>query len=193
MQPPLNSPLGQAIEFFQEFGLFDIVLPFLLVFTLVFAILEKTKILGTEPKDDESPRKNLNAMVAFVVGLLVVASNKVVTALNEALPNIVLLLVVFIAFLLLIGTFFRTSEKGFDISQISGWKGVLFGIAFVGVLFSFLGAIRNDAGQTWLEYIWEYILANWSGTVIATIIFFVVAIGAVAYVVSGSKKKEVTD
>ena len=107
---------------------------------------------------------------------------------NEALPNVILLLVVFIAFLLLVGTFFRTSEKGFDIDQIAGWKGVLFAIAFVGVILSFLGAIRTEAGETWLEYLWNYVLANWGGTVVATIVFFIVAIGAVAYVVKGSKK-----
>ncbi len=35
-----------AISFLNDIGLYDVVLPFLLVFTLVFAILEKTKLLG---------------------------------------------------------------------------------------------------------------------------------------------------
>ena len=38
------TPLGRAVEFFRDFGLFDIVLPFLLVFAIVFAVLEKTRI-----------------------------------------------------------------------------------------------------------------------------------------------------
>ena len=47
------------------------VLPFLLVFTIVFAILEKTKIFGAT-KDGES-KKNINAVVALVLGLLMIA------------------------------------------------------------------------------------------------------------------------
>ena len=37
----MASVLGNTIEFFTRFGMFDVVLPFLLVFTIVFAILEK--------------------------------------------------------------------------------------------------------------------------------------------------------
>ena len=44
----MASTLQNAIEFFKAFGLFDIVLPFLLVFTIIYAILEKTRILGHE-------------------------------------------------------------------------------------------------------------------------------------------------
>src|SRR3990167_8357987 len=102
------SPLQNAIQFFKEFGLFDVVLPFLLVFAIIFAILEKTMVLGSEGKGDSAkPKKNLNAMVAFVVAMLVVATNKIVTAINEALPNIVLIIVAFVAFLLMIGVFMK--------------------------------------------------------------------------------------
>ena len=44
----MATPFREVIEFFDSIGLFDVVLPFLLVFTIVFAILEKTKVLGTE-------------------------------------------------------------------------------------------------------------------------------------------------
>ena len=88
------SPLASAVNFFKEFGLFDVVLPFLLVFAIIFAILEKTRILGTEKIDKEDvPRRNLNTIVAFVIGMLVIATNKIVTAINQALPNVVLLAV----------------------------------------------------------------------------------------------------
>ena len=90
----MASPLQNSIEFFREFGLFDVVLPFLLVFTIIFAILEKTRILGTvKIKGDEVPNKNLNSMVSFVVALLTVATANVVRTINESLPNVVLLTV----------------------------------------------------------------------------------------------------
>ena len=56
-----ETVLGGAVDFLQDFGFFDVVLPFLLVFTLVFGILEKTKIFGTEKVGDkEYPKKNIN-------------------------------------------------------------------------------------------------------------------------------------
>src|SRR3989338_6986549 len=68
---PKNSmatPFRQVIEFFDTIGLFDVVLPFLLVFTIVFAILEKTKVLGTEEIDGKKyTKKNLNAIASFVI------------------------------------------------------------------------------------------------------------------------------
>ena len=44
----------------------ETILPFLLVFTLVFAILEKTKILG-------DGKRQIDAIVALVIGLIFVA------------------------------------------------------------------------------------------------------------------------
>ncbi|MDP2908831.1 MAG: hypothetical protein Q8N77_03415, partial [Nanoarchaeota archaeon] len=81
-----TSPLAGAIEFLNEFGFYDVVLPFLLVFTLVFAILEKTKIFGVEEK---KPKKNINAMIAFVIALFFVATTELVAGTREMLPNVV--------------------------------------------------------------------------------------------------------
>ena len=43
----------------EEIGAFDVLLPFLLVFTLAFAVLDKSKILGK--------MKQLNVVVSFVI------------------------------------------------------------------------------------------------------------------------------
>ncbi|MBW2999610.1 hypothetical protein KY339_02955, partial [Candidatus Woesearchaeota archaeon] len=52
-----------ALDFFAEIGVYDVVLPFLLVFTIVFAVLEKTRILGVEKvRDHEYSKKPLNAV-----------------------------------------------------------------------------------------------------------------------------------
>ena len=47
----------------QHETLTSFVYPFLLIFFIVFAILEKTKIFGEE-------KKQVNAFVAFVIGLI---------------------------------------------------------------------------------------------------------------------------
>ena len=54
------SPFREVIQFFDGIGLFDVVLPFLLVFTIVFAIFEKTKVLGTEEIEGHKYTKGRN-------------------------------------------------------------------------------------------------------------------------------------
>jgi hypothetical protein len=94
----VTTPLGNAINFLKELGFFDVVLPFLLVFTIVFAILEKTRILGTMKVSDgtDVANKNLNSVVAFVIGLLVNFS-----------PSTVLVILIVLAVVLIIDRSYR--------------------------------------------------------------------------------------
>ncbi len=184
----MASPLQNAIDFFRDFGFFDIVLPFLFVFTIIFAILEKTRILGTEKDDGKTPKKNLDSMVAFVVAMLVVATNRVVSIINESLPNVVLLVVGFVSFLILIGTFW-SGEKNFGDTH-KGWYKAFTIISFIFLIFVFLSAIKNDSGESWLSFGWNYIQNNWGGSVISSFIFLIVLIFAIAYITSGSRKKQ---
>mgnify|MGYP001570203101 CR=1 FL=1 len=184
----MASPLQNAIDFFRNFGLFDVVLPFLLVFTIVFAILEKSKILGAE---DGKPKKNLNSMVSFVLALLVVATNRVVTALNLALPNIVLLLIVSISFVLLLGVFSKSEEMEFR-KLHPGWYATFATLLFIGVILIFLNSIILSNGQSWLEYGFNYLITRWEGSVVASIIFLLIVIGAILFItISPKSKKEV--
>src|SRR3989344_2130452 len=146
------SPLGAAIEFLQDFGFFDIVLPFILVFTLVFALLDKTKILG---KEGEEPKRNINTLVAFVFGLLVVATTSVVQVLNDALPVITLILIILLCFMLLVGAFH--GDKEFDHFSSGFWKGFLTLVLFVAVILTFMNFVETDSGETWLEVFWNYV------------------------------------
>ncbi|MEK6907577.1 MAG: hypothetical protein AABW45_03545 [Nanoarchaeota archaeon] len=184
------SPLGKAIEFFRDFGLFDVVLPFLLVFTLIFAILEKTKILGTiKVKGEELPNRNLNSMVAFVVGLLVVATANVVRTINESLPNVVLLVVVGISFLIMIGAFMKSEEM--DLKSRHPKIYMTFIIAmFIGVIVIFLNSIYDAKGNSWLEILLFFITTEWSGAVVTSIIFLIIVVTAIIFVTRQKEKKE---
>ena len=188
------TPLGRAVEFFREFGLFDIVMPFLLVFAIVFAVLEKTALLGvTTIKGEKYPNKNLNAAVAFVVAMLVVAAANIVSVINEALPNIILLLVVLVSFLVLIGVF---AEQG-KFFELKGYKtatGIFVGLIFIGVTLIFLGAIKTAEGKSWLEWTFNWIVEQWQGPVFASIIIFILAIATIIWLTSskGESRTPVT-
>jgi len=175
------SPLQAAIDFLKSFGFFDIVLPFILVFALIFAILEKTKILGKEDK------KNVNALISFVVGLFVVAATNIVTILRDALPIITLVLIVLICFMLLVGAFHADKEFSY-FTESRFWKWFLTTILFVGILLIFAHFIETDSGETWLEVFWEFVTKDFeSGPVVSSLVFLAIII-FVVYVVGYGKK-----
>ena len=184
----MASPLQNAIEFFKEFGLFDVVLPFLLVFALIFAILEKTRILGEETVKggEKIPKRNLNTLVAFVIGMLTVATNKVVNAINFALPNIVLIIVSFVAFLLMIGIFFPTGELNFK-KEHPYFTMFFVVVSLIILILIILDSLTLSSGQTWLDFIMEYVVNNISGPVVTSIIFLIVAVIAIFYITKKPK------
>ncbi len=94
-----------------EFGLLDVIIPFVLVFTIVYAILQKTRVLGSTK--DGKPKNNINAMLAFVVGFTVIATLQIVnviTILSQyfVLATIAITLVVIIAALMGIKSWKKT-------------------------------------------------------------------------------------
>jgi hypothetical protein len=128
------------VDFFQtldSWGFTDILLPFLLVFAVVFAILEKIQIFGGD-------KKNINAIVALVLGVSFVMAHVTgsypigydpVEILNAALPSISLLTLAIIMMLILIGVF--AHDKIFLGLTAPGW--IAF-FAFLAILYIFGGA-----------------------------------------------------
>ncbi len=178
------------ILFFQDLGIYDVVLPFLLVFTIVFAILEKTKVFGTDKVGDVSySKKNLNAMTAFVISFLVVASSKIVAIINESLAKVVLLLLISICFLMLVGSFMQERPEGFFLE--GGWKTFFIFFMFFGLAIVFLTSVTNDAGFTWWEVFWDYVINNWDSTVVGSIALVIVIVAFMFFITrSPSEKKK---
>lgn len=176
-----ESVFRGIIGFFGEIGIYDVVLPFLLVFTIVFAIFEKTKILGVEKVEGtEYSRKNLNSIVALVMAFLVVMSSRLVSLINEAMGNIVILVLISISFLLLIGTFYKREEEVF----LGGaWRVLFMILMFIGIILIFLHAIRTEDNESWLEWWWDWMEDHWETEWVASIIFIVLVIAFMVYIV----------
>ena len=187
------SPLGIAMNFLEKFGFFDVVLPFLLVFTLVFAILEKTKILGTEKvKGEVVPRRSINSMAAFAIAMFVTAASQIVEILKQALPMIILVLIALISFMMLAGSLLGSKEFSFEKNR--GWKIFLTVVLFISIILIFMGVIKHESGDTWLKIVWDYIVENWaSGPLISSIIFLAVIILVIYFVVKPSGGKTETE
>ena len=116
--------------YLQAYGILDFLLPFVLVFTIVYAVMQKTKILGD--------KKNFNVIIALVLGLLFVVPHITgsypigydpVQVMNEALPSISLVAVAAIMLLLLMGIF------GTDFSKAAAPFIAIISMVFVGYIF----------------------------------------------------------
>ncbi|MDD5331220.1 MAG: hypothetical protein PHE43_00140 [Candidatus Nanoarchaeia archaeon] len=82
----------------EKIGIFEVVLPFLLIFTLVFAVLQRIKLFGTGKQT-----RSINVIISLVLALLFVRNQYLVGIVNRFLPNISMFLVVILAFLLFLG------------------------------------------------------------------------------------------
>ena len=187
------SVFRNALDFFQEIGIYDVVLPFLLVFTIMFAILEKTRIFGYEDKEQKYTRKNLNSMVAFVTAFLIVASSKLVAIINQTVSQVVLLLLLAVLFLILIGVFLGDQELKFSMKD----RWFIFWAIFmlVGIFLIFLNAIKGEDNRSWLEIGWSWISSHWSSSFVGAAILVIIVIGFMYYIVTpykpgGEKEKE---
>ena len=120
--------LQDFLYYFQNYGVMDIILPFILVFTIVFAVMQKSKILGD--------KKNFNVIIALVLGLLFIAPHingtyplgyDPVQIMNNSLPSISLVSIAAIMLLLLLGIFGKTfSQKAAPIIAIISVGFVLY-------------------------------------------------------------------
>ncbi|MBS3134281.1 hypothetical protein J4214_03550 [Candidatus Woesearchaeota archaeon] len=150
----------------QGFGLYEFVLPFLLVFTIVFAILEKIRIFGTRPNGE--PKTNINAVVALVIGLFFVNNFIIISRLNYFLPKISLFIIISIMTLVLFGILGANVEKGL------GPLGMLVGaiISVIFIYWSLAPTLDLDfLVPYWVQIYWPTLLVL---VIILIIIFSVI-------------------
>lgn len=174
--------LGGTIEFMAQLGVYDIILPFLLVFTLMFATLEKTRLLGVEIVVDKSgkehtfTRKNMNSIISFTTAFFVIASAQIVRIISEVIANTMILLVTGFSFMLAIGLS-HTGSGEFSLSQLGkGWE-VGFWIAnLIGIVLIFLNAIG------WLDKIYRFVMSSLRSSQALTVLLIFVFVGIMLWI-----------
>ncbi|MBI3036772.1 hypothetical protein HYY73_03415 [Candidatus Woesearchaeota archaeon] len=183
----VQSDFRNALDFMDKIGVFDVVLPFLLIFTIVFAMLEKTRVFGTEEVDGKKyTKKNLNAMASFAIAFFAIASAKVVNALTQISANVVILLFASVFFLMLVGSFHpQAGAEGF---ALKGWtQGAFIIIMFLGLAGIFLNAIKTSDNKTWLEWIFDWLGQFSTNVSVPTIILMGLVIGVIVFITKGEK------
>ncbi len=140
--------LEEFVRILDSWGLTDVMLPFLLIFVVIFALMAKTRVLGED-------KKKYNLVVALVIGLLVVIPHvldvypeggDVVDIMNTALPQVSLIAVAVIMLLILIGLF--GGEAKWMGSSLSGWIAI---VSLIIILIIFGGAAGWWANWSWFD------------------------------------------
>lgn len=129
----------------ENLGLLDVILPFLLIFTISFAILQKSKILGERAK-------NFNTILSFVLAMAAIVPHvtgtgpDVVVIINAALPNVSLLMIASLMVLLLIGVF------GPDVNLLgTPLEGIVVLFAAIAIGYTFISASGWGPNIPWLN------------------------------------------
>lgn len=106
-----------------ETGIFKYVLPFLLVFALVFGILTKTVILGDN--------KAVHAIIAAALGLMSLVGDYFPNFLEKFAPNVATGISVLLAAIILLGLFIPKLKD----DKVHWITYVLFGIGAIALIF----------------------------------------------------------
>jgi hypothetical protein len=150
----------------------DGILPFVLVFTLIFAILERSKLLG-----DNS--RQINAIIALVVGLILIAFPFPRNLIVSLMPFLAVVAVVLLVFMLLYG-FASGNKTGDPLGK--GLKitfGILIGLALIIFLLYATG---------WWTYLYDLFMGGQnSGKILMNAVFIIIVVGAILAVVLGDK------
>ncbi len=101
-----DSMFGGVVQTLQNMGFFDVILPFLLIFAVIYGVLARAQIF--------EDRNDINAVIAFVMGMLVIGSSWVVGVLTGFLPIVGLLSVVFLGGFILFAMFAGNAENIYD-------------------------------------------------------------------------------
>jgi len=148
----------------------ELVLPFLLVFTLIFAILEKTEILG-------SGKRQINAIMGFVVALILIAFPYPRGIIVNLMPLLAVIAVLLLVFMMLYSFSGGKPDKELWLKKTVG---ILVGLALLIALLVMTGY-------------WEKVMtaiSGGSGSELASNLFFIaIIIAAIAIVLSSGKGK----
>ena len=118
-------------------GVRDIILPFILIFTIFFAVMQRVKIFGEKSK-------RYNVALSMVIALLVVIPHAtgtypmqydVVNIINDSIPEVALLVVVVVLLLIMVGLI------GGDVPKRTGFTSLLAAVSAIVLLLIFVSTM----------------------------------------------------
>ena len=160
-----GGEIGSFLNYLEDAGFFAYLLPFLLIFAIINAILKRTKIFGEDSK-------GINAIISLVVGLMALQLPMVTLFFSEIFPRLGIGLAVILALLILVGMFMDPEDKG-----------LMYTVMVIGVIVLIIILVQTADAVGWQSANWW--VDNWK-TVAGIVVF--IALFALA-ALSGSEPK----
>ncbi len=159
-----SGTIGDLLSKWEQVGFFSYILPFLLIFALVFGILIKTAVF----KDN----KFVNGIIALAVALMSLQFNFVPAFFSQLFPRVGIGLAVILGILVVAGLFIDPKSNAINYFLLG------IGVLIIGmVLIQSTDALGWSSGQWWAD--------NWQMVVGAVFILILVAV-----IIGGSKSPE---
>ena len=161
--------ITDVLNNWDSYGVFSYVLPFLIIFAVVFGILQKSKIFG-DPKDV----KGINAVLSVAIGLTALQFDFVSTFFATIFPRFGVGLSILIVMIIFLGLIFNPAEQHKNTPlKVIGWV--------VGILVIFW------ALSSWNFWGDSFGLGFWLQDYFWTIIVVIAIIGGIIAVVKSDK------
>lgn len=100
--------ITELLNQWNEMGVFSYVLPFLLIFAVVYGILEKSGLFNTGK--DKTPNHAVHAVIAVSVGLLSLQLDFVATFFQVIFPRFGVGIAIFLVLIILVGLFYKEED-----------------------------------------------------------------------------------
>jgi len=156
-----GGEIGNVLAQWEQMGVFTYMLPFLVIFSLVFAILTRLQIF--------KENRTINGIIALAVGLMALQFDFVPRFFSEVFPRMGVALSIILVFLVLAGMFIDPENKG--------W---MVGLMVIVILVAGI-VIFQSFGATGMASYWYILRQNFS-----TILAWGILIGFILIVIIGS-------
>lgn len=141
--------LYELILNWQDIGVFNILLPFVLVFAISYGVFSKISLFGTASN-------KINVVVSFVLALLFLQNDVLIVRLQAFLPQISFALIAILMGLMILSIF--SSKTGVAWGEKAGWVAIIISVVVL------VSALSHDPTSPYeSSSFWQWITDFWYG------------------------------
>ena len=161
-----GGSIGDVLQQWEQMGFFSYVLPFLLIFALVFGILNQIKLF--------QDNKAINGIVALAVGLMSLQFHFVPMFFAEIFPRLGVGLAILLVIMILAGMFVNPKKAG-----------IMYTLLGIGAIIAVVVLVQTAGSVGWYSGFWW--ANNWP--LVAGVVFILAVIG----IIVGGTQNETKD
>ncbi|MFA5303985.1 MAG: hypothetical protein WC393_05645 [Candidatus Nanoarchaeia archaeon] len=124
-----DSLVGGAFDILIKIGFLNLIVPFVLFYSIVFGMLEKTQLFAADKAKAKDESRNLHSLIAFALGITATAASYAVGITQNFLPVLGIASVVLLGLMMVLGMAFGP-EFDANISKSKPYK-VIIGITAI--------------------------------------------------------------